>query len=1142
MALPKEIRFRNADDSVNTIGAVTHRVEANFVVGGYALPTNFYVADLGRDDAILGNPWIRTYNPTVNWETGTFKFDPKIITKQQHTQEYRKTHEPPPGIAMWGLPYDPQPDHSRVIAYIQEDEAIQEKDQWKHSTNTVLTQLWQTLSQPQIRRVNKSTELAIQAQETKVTKSLDELLPQYLHPYRKVFEKASAERLPESKPWDHAIDLKPDFVPKDCKVYDIPKTQMPELDKFLEENLAKGYIRPSKSPIAAPFFFVKKKDGTLRPVQDYRELNSGTVKNAYPLPRIPDLIDKLKDAQYFTKLDVRAGYNNVRIKKGDEWKAAFKTARGLFEPTVMFFGLCNAPATFQALMNDIFRDFLTEGWIVVYMDDILIFSPEREVHRQRTEKVVKRLAEHDLYLKAEKCEFETQETEFLGAIIRPGEVAMDPVKLQGIRGWTVPEGVKDVQSFLGFGNFYRRFIPGFSHITKPLTELTRKGQPWIWSDSCQQAFDELKARFQAAPILQIPDAYKPFQVECDASKVASGAVLRQKGSDGIWHPCAYLSKAFTETERNYQIYDRELLAIIRALEAWRHYLEGAPHPIQILSDHKNLTYFRSAQKLNRRQARWSIYLSQFNIQLIHQPGKTLVQADALSRRPDHNPGDHDNEDVTMLPEELFVNAVHTELQERIRNTTSRDTTVMESLNHTWYLKKKPLIGSPTDWDTDDGIVLFKDKVYVPPDQDLRRDVVKDHHDPAIMGHPGIQKTYELVSREYWWPGLRKFVTQYVKGCATCQVAKVNTHPTKPPMMPIPHSGNTRPFGTITMDYVTGLPDSDGYDAIQVVVDHDVTKAIVLSPCTKTTDAMQTAHMLARDVYSRFGLPDRIISDRGPQFISKAYQELNTILGIKGSLSTSHHPQTDGQSERTIQEIEVALRIYCGNYPDTWSQLLPQFEFAHNQRQHSSSGRSPFEVLMGYQPKAIASVHPRPKHPSTEERLAHLHELRENSIASHEKAAAAMAKRRLAGQPTFKKGDKVLLESSYLSLPYPNRKMAPKREGPFVIEEVLGPVTVRLKLPATWKIHPVFHVSLITPYHTTAEHGPNYVTPPPETIEGEEEWELEAIINHRKPARGGIQYLVTWKGRPPFENEWLRERDLKHAQTILQAYKRRHKMA
>ncbi|ESK82796.1 reverse transcriptase-rnase h-integrase [Moniliophthora roreri MCA 2997] len=324
--------------------------------------------------------------------------------------------------------------------------------------------------------------------------------------------------------------------------------------------------------------------GALRPTQDYRELNKGTVKNAYPLPLISELLDKLKGATIFTKLDLRNGYNNVRIKDRDQWKAAFKTNRGLFEPTVMFFRLSNSPATFQAFMNNILSDFI-----------------DNDEHRRCTERLMRRLKKHDLFLKPEKCEFDVTEVVFLGMVIRPGYIAMDPIKLAGIADWEPPQTVKG------------------------------KNRKFDWTTQCQLAFDLLKAKFLSEPILVMPDVDKPFVIEADASKWATGAVLRQKGADSEWHPCGYLSKSLSPTERNYEIYDRELLAIYQALMEWRHYLMGGKFKIVVLSDHKNLTYFRTTQKLNRRQVRWSLFLSEFDLGLVHVPGKSISQADALSR-------------------------------------------------------------------------------------------------------------------------------------------------------------------------------------------------------------------------------------------------------------------------------------------------------------------------------------------------------------------------------------------------------------------------------------------------------------------------------------------------------------------------------
>jgi len=300
--------------------------------------------------------------------------------------------------------------------------------------------------------------------------------------------------------------------------------------------------------MASPFFFVSKKDSKkLRPCQDYRRLNEGTIKNAYPLPRVDELLDKLKGAKYFTKLDLRWGYNNVRIKIGDEWKAAFKTNKGLFKPLVMFFGLCNSPATFQNMMNDIFLIETDEGWILIYIDDILIFSKEKKDLQKLTLRVLKKLQENDLFVNLDKCTFEAKEVDYLGMIVSENQIKMDPAKLEGIRNWLAPTTVKQVRSFLGFGNFYRKFIGHYADIMRPLNDLTKKDLVWNWTDACQEAFENLKGEFQKAPVLLMPDSMKPFVIESDASKFTTGAVIRQKDMNGDYHPCGYISHSFDAT-------------------------------------------------------------------------------------------------------------------------------------------------------------------------------------------------------------------------------------------------------------------------------------------------------------------------------------------------------------------------------------------------------------------------------------------------------------------------------------------------------------------------------------------------------------------------------------------------------------------
>jgi hypothetical protein len=320
----------------------------------------------------------------------------------------------------------------------------------------------------------------------------------------------------------------------------------------------------------------------------------------------------------------------------------------------MYFGLTNSPATFQTMMNEIFQDLITEGVVSVYLDDIPIFTNSLEEHRRIARLVLDCMREHKLYLWPEKCEFEKTRIEYLGVIISHNKVEMDPVKIAGVADWPTPSNKKEVQSFIGFVNFYQHFIPGFSHHARALFNLTMKDVRFIWGLPQEDSFMKLKELVTSAPVLVLPNDDLPFRLEADGSGIATGAVLSQQNvDDKSWHPVAFLSKALNPVEQNYEIHDTEMLAIIQGLEEWRHYLEGARHPVEILTNHKNLKYFRVAQKLNRRQARWSLYLSRFDFTLHHKPGRSMGKPDALSRRANHGSGQGDNDNLTLLAPELF---------------------------------------------------------------------------------------------------------------------------------------------------------------------------------------------------------------------------------------------------------------------------------------------------------------------------------------------------------------------------------------------------------------------------------------------------------------------------------------------------------
>lgn len=333
-----------------------------------------------------------------------------------------------------------------------------------------------------------------------------------------------------------------------------------------------------------------------------------TVKNKYPLPRISDLLSRIGKSKYFSTLDVRWGYMNILIKPKDQWKAAFKTKYGLYEPNVMLFGLCNSPATFQAFMDDIYRELVATSKLLIYMDDLFVHTETEKEHWDILRQVLQIAQKHDLYFKLKKTKINQSTVPYLGVMVSEGQIAMDQSKVKAIMEWPYPTKVKEVQQFVGFCNYYHGYIKDFSRIAKPLYALTQKGIQWLWTNKEQEAWDNLKAAFHKADFLGIPDPEKPYQLEPNGSGFATGGVLMQKNSKDKWHPIAFLSKGMVPAERNYDIYDRELLALIRCLEEWRYLLLGCSYPIEVFSDHQNLTWFKHPQNLNRRQARWMTYI------------------------------------------------------------------------------------------------------------------------------------------------------------------------------------------------------------------------------------------------------------------------------------------------------------------------------------------------------------------------------------------------------------------------------------------------------------------------------------------------------------------------------------------------------
>jgi len=439
----------------------------------------------------------------------------------------------------------------------------------------------------------------MQAKSTTISEKIDlSSIPEEYHEYADVFSKSKAETLAPCHPYDLQIDLEKDFHPPVETIYSLSKFEQEALKEFIDENLTNGFIRSTLSPYGVLVLFVKKKDGSLRLCVDFHRLNRITKKDRYPLSLISNLLDSPRKACIYTKIDLRHAYYLVCIAEGDKWKTAFCTRYGAFEWSVMLFGLTNALAAFQRFMNDVFSNLL-DVCIVIYLDNILIYSDNITQHQSHVKEVLKRLRKAGLYVKAKKCKFHSDSVEYLGYVLSPSGLTMSDTKVKTIQEWPEPKKVKNIQFFLGFTNFYRCFIFNYSDIVIPLTHLTRKNTLWNFDDDCRIAFNTLKQAFTSAPILMhwVPDTQ--LIVETDASDYALAAILSIMTKDNEIHPVAFHSRTFSAPELNYNIHDKELLAIFEVFKIWQHYLERSASPIDVVMDHKNLEYFSTIKILMR---------------------------------------------------------------------------------------------------------------------------------------------------------------------------------------------------------------------------------------------------------------------------------------------------------------------------------------------------------------------------------------------------------------------------------------------------------------------------------------------------------------------------------------------------------------
>nr|KYP53933.1 Transposon Ty3-G Gag-Pol polyprotein [Cajanus cajan] len=659
----------------------------------------------------------------------------------------------------------------------------------------------------------------LEAKVQTLLKDFDNLIPQEL-----------PSGLPLLRGIDHQIDL-------------IPGASLPNRPAY-----------KTNPPCVFPVLLVPKKDGKWRMCTDCRAINNITIKYRHPIPRLDDMLDELHGAIIFSKIDLKSGYHQIRIKEGDEWKITFKTKFGLYDRLMMPFGLTNAPRTFMRLMNHVLRD-CTRKFVVVYFDNILIFSKSLDEYLGHLREVLIILRDTHLYANLEKRTFCKENVNFLGFIVGKKGVQVDPEKIKTIQDWLTPKSVGDVRSFHGLASFYRRFFKDFSTLASPLNELVKKDVPFIWGEAQEKAFHDLKEKLTHAPILALPNFAQTFELECDASDFGIGVVLLQGG-----YPIAYFSEKLHRATLNYPTYDKELYALIRALQVWEHYL--VTREFIIHTDHESLKYIRGQGKLNKRHAKWVEYLEQFLYIIKYKKGKNNVVADALSRR---------HSLLFSLGSQILGFDNIKELHENDQNFQSTFTKCLQKPFDVFYLLEG---------------YLFKMGRLCIPQGSIRKILLKESCEGGLMGHFGVDKTLIRVKCKFYWAHKRVDVQRHCSKCITCLQAKSRVMP-HGLYTPLPIASS--PWVDISMDFILGLPRTQrGFDSIFVVVDH-FRKMTHFIPCHKVNDASYISKLFFKEVVRLHGLAKTIVSNKDVKFLSHFWKILWEKQGTKLVYSTTCHP-------------------------------------------------------------------------------------------------------------------------------------------------------------------------------------------------------------------------------------------------------------